>query len=474
MKFTILSHAGLLVEHNDKRVVCDPWLLGSCYWRSWWNFPEPPRQLISDLSADYIYLTHLHWDHFHGASLKKLFDPEIHILVPKVPTRRMVTDLNYLGFHNVTEIPHGSSIQLADDFSLSSYQGGIAVDSAVILSSKNTTLFNANDCKVFGLPLKQITQRFPKIDFVFKSHSSATAIPYCIESYEETFSDLRTQSDYIEEFCRFALSIGARYAIPFASNHCFLHRETMQFNNMAVRPGDVKDRFQRVSSLMDMDSECVVMVPGSHWCENEGFQLEEFDFADSQSYIIALRKKYERKLNLQYKKEDETQANFESFNDYFNSFLKSIPWPIKKLLNPGIVFRTTDCDGQHNWLVDTRSKKVVTLPLNESEKYVVLETSPLILNDCTQIKMFSVWTASKRLKIYLPSASDLKRVQTLFSSLDLYELESLPLKQNFSFRSLNIRLRRWRDVIEALGLLLKHKILSRPFIIADLYPIKKQ
>lgn len=124
--------------------------------------------------------------------------------------------------------------------------------------------------------------------------------------------------------------------------------------------------------------------------------------------------------------------------------------------------------------MDTRSKKVVALPLNESEKYVVLETSPLILNDCTQIKMFSVWTASKRLKIYLPSASDLKRVQTLFISLDLYGLESLPKTQNFSFRSPNIRLRRWRDVIEALGLLLKHKILNRLFIFTDLYPIKKK
>jgi len=30
MKFTILSHAGLCVEHNDVRIVSDPWH-GSCY-----------------------------------------------------------------------------------------------------------------------------------------------------------------------------------------------------------------------------------------------------------------------------------------------------------------------------------------------------------------------------------------------------------------------------------------------------------
>src|SRR5262245_30122810 len=48
MKFTILSHAGLCVEHNGVRIVPDPWLLGSCYWRSWWNFPEPPAELIKN------------------------------------------------------------------------------------------------------------------------------------------------------------------------------------------------------------------------------------------------------------------------------------------------------------------------------------------------------------------------------------------------------------------------------------------
>src|SRR5215471_11197488 len=94
MRFTILSHAGLLVEHAGVRVVCDPWLLGSCYWRSWWNFPEPDPELIDDLRADFVYLTHLHWDHFHGPSLRKLFSPTTRIVVPKVPTRRMLDDLH--------------------------------------------------------------------------------------------------------------------------------------------------------------------------------------------------------------------------------------------------------------------------------------------------------------------------------------------------------------------------------------------
>lgn len=54
MKFTILSHAGLEVESDGRSLVIDPWLVGSCYWRSWWNYP-PPRELIRRLRPDFIY-----------------------------------------------------------------------------------------------------------------------------------------------------------------------------------------------------------------------------------------------------------------------------------------------------------------------------------------------------------------------------------------------------------------------------------
>src|SRR3982074_25037 len=107
LKFTILSHAGLCVDHNGVRIVADPWLIGSCYWRSWWHFPEPPADLIRDLKPDYIYLTHLHWDHFHGATLKKLFAATTPILVPKANTTRMLDDLRWLGFQNITAAPQG-------------------------------------------------------------------------------------------------------------------------------------------------------------------------------------------------------------------------------------------------------------------------------------------------------------------------------------------------------------------------------
>src|SRR5690606_433537 len=68
MEFTVLSHAGLSVSGAGTTLLCDPWLVGSCYWRSWWNYPPPSEELVASLRPDVISLSHIHWDHFHGVS----------------------------------------------------------------------------------------------------------------------------------------------------------------------------------------------------------------------------------------------------------------------------------------------------------------------------------------------------------------------------------------------------------------------
>ncbi len=45
-KFTIIGHASVYLEMDDVRLLIDPWIIGSCYWRSWWNYPKIEEKLI--------------------------------------------------------------------------------------------------------------------------------------------------------------------------------------------------------------------------------------------------------------------------------------------------------------------------------------------------------------------------------------------------------------------------------------------
>lgn len=470
MKFTILSHAGLRVEHQGVSLVTDPWLIGSCYWRSWWNFPEPSAELLEGIQADFVYLTHLHWDHYHGPSLRRFFGPETTFLLPKVCTTRMMDDLRSMGFSRFIEIPHGSTYEMAQDFTLCSYQFGIGVDSAAFIRGGSVSILNANDCKLFGQPLRHLLRKQGRPDFALRSHSSASPIPYCVEDYKRDFGDLRTQADYIEEFARFAISIGARHAIPFASNHCFLHRDTFHFNDTAVSPNLVEKYCNKLSAEVGADTECVVMSPGSSWSQENGFDLIDFDFKRRPEVISEMAYKYAPKLEAFYAEEEQELADFDACRDYFEKFLAAVPWWIRKRWKPALMFRVPDFEKTHFWYVEPATRTVKSMDY-QMEGVAIIEVPPRVVNDCATLKMFSAWTPSKRLKIELPAPGALKSVKRFFTLVDAYELENLPLRRNLRPRNLGVILRRWREGAEAIKLFVKHKLLRRPFDIPGLYPL---
>jgi UDP-MurNAc hydroxylase len=446
MRFTILSHAGLWVQDRDVSLVIDPWLRGSCYWRSWWNFPEAPPELIDGLQPDYIYITHLHWDHFHGPSLR-YFDRETPILVPLVHTRRMVTDLQHLGFKNVIEIPHGGRIQLGEHLFLYSFQFGITVDSAVVITNGEITLFNVNDCKLFGLPLRQIQKKFPRIDFVFRSFSSASAIPYCIENYLERFGEFRSAAHYIQEFTEFSLSVGAKYAIPFASNHCFLHRETQAFNATAVSPEALVTYFNQVRQERGLSTQCVLMPPGSSWSEQEGFQIREFDYQKRDQHIANLAYKYQETLAKQYAKEAQVQPDYPAFERYFTALFKALPPGLPRISRLTVLLHIQQQEDYY-WFLDFAHRRVQQLrePVAAT---LTIQVPALVINDCCRKRMFSTWGPSKRLRIRLADGASWVDVRLFLSLLDAWENEYLPLWKHLQPRYLGIWLRRWREFVEA-------------------------
>ena len=119
MKFSVLGHACLYIENKDTRLIIDPWLIGSCYWRSWWNYPEVSADQIKNINPTHIYLTHLHWDHFHGPTLRKLQDYNPTILLPKHFNLRMKQDIiRDFNFSKIKELDHGKKYKLDDDFQI--------------------------------------------------------------------------------------------------------------------------------------------------------------------------------------------------------------------------------------------------------------------------------------------------------------------------------------------------------------------
>ncbi len=443
VKFTIISHAGLFIETMDCSVLIDPWLVGSCYWRSWWNYPPPPQDIVEKLNPDYIYLTHLHWDHFHSPSLKR-FDSKTPILVPRAHFDRMVKDLNSVGFHNIRELAHGSQYHLKGDVTVTSYQFGLALDSALLIDTGRNVLLDANDCKLMGAPLRQISSKHSKIDFVFKSHSSASAYPSCVSSEFPEHLGHRSNEDYAQEFLAFSEFLNARYAVPFASNHCFLHKETKRFNDSIVSPYQIKSYFD---THHQKETICQVMLPGDSWSAENGFSIAQQDyFTNRKRHLEELEHCYSEKLEQCYAKESAVRPHWESFQKYFSDLFSTLPLGFGLLFPAKILFHVNDAESV-DWLVDFRKKKVLRTVGQATFYDIRLETRANILNDCCQKKMFSVFTASKRVHYHLRTKPALRYYFIFNTLMDMYESEYFPLHLMLRRRFLSNWFRRWREVM---------------------------
>jgi UDP-MurNAc hydroxylase len=445
MKFQVLSHAGLLISARDKTLVCDPWIVGSTYWRSWWNYPPVSQELIASVKPDYIYLTHVHWDHFHGPSLKK-FDRATPVIVPKGHLSRLKRDLKTVGFKNVIELKHGESYDLAPDFRIYSYQFFPMPDSALVVEADGVTLFNANDSKFMGKPLAQIVHRHPRFDFVFRSHSSANS-RLCYDIDDKPGEMVDDRESYIRSFAAFATKSQARYAVPFASNHCYLHRETFAFNSTIQTPFTVKEFFDEQGITTP---QVAVMVSGDSWSSEEGFKQDleaSRFFVERDRYLADYAERQRPTLEEFYQREARTSVSLKEMERYFTGFFKALPFPVRRFYR-GHPIRYHLTAGERTFLyeIDLADRKVTAVqPGTELEPMPEIHMSALIMKHAMAANFCAQIAIGKRVRFKVNTRTK-KYVDLLVFLMNLYESELLPVSAWFRYRFLETWLLRWREV----------------------------
>jgi len=445
MKFTILSHAGLIVEHQGIQLLSDPWFTGSCYWRSWWNYPPVAEDLIQKLKPDFIYLTHIHWDHFQAPSLNK-FSKDVKFIVPKGNNDRMKKDLNYLGFKNVQEIKHGQALKLGDDFSIVSYQQFFTnLDSALIIEGGGVTLFNMNDCKLMGSPLKQVLSNHPNIDFTFCSHSSANS-RQSYEVIDDSSAPVDNIEMYAENFSCFVRATGAEYAIPFASNVCLLHEESFQYNKYGQSPQEIEEYWKRNKIL---SPKLEVMVSGDSWSREGGFDIRHDNwFEGRDEKLIKYQKEKMEVLEKQKDLESAVHIQLEDIQEYFSEFSQALPFFVRYIYkNHPFVLVLKSGEKICKFLINLNSGSVeVVADIDDQRHPFQIHTSAFIFKHCMDVGLFSQLGISKRAR-YRVTKKEMKYCQFLELLVDLYEYEVFPSKNIFKPRSLESWALRWRDII---------------------------
>jgi len=446
MEFQTLSHAGLRVSVAGSELLCDPWLIGSTYWRSWWNYPPVPRELVQQLKPDFIYLTHLHWDHFQADSLR-LFPKDVQILVPYDRYGRMTRDLKAIGKTNVRELRHSERVELADGLAVRSFQfSPFVTDSAIVIEASGQILLNANDAKFVGMPLRHIRRMYPKVDFCFRSHSSANA--RACHHYLDAPDDATDDNEhYLRSFSMFMETVKPRYAIPFASNNCLLHDDVFALNQLTQTPLAVRDYFEKFAAERGLDTELQIMIPGDSWSSEHGFRLREHDyFTARDKHLEAYRARVQPTMEKQRQLEARAIVPLAAVQKFFARMSSNVPRMLKRPLRGKEVLLIAKSErATSGFAVDLYEGKVREVEEAEFESFDARIVFPaLILKQAVGLNMFGHAGISKRVHYYATKEAmpALGRFELL---CELTEAEVFPLRGNFNRRTIRALLPRWRE-----------------------------
>jgi UDP-MurNAc hydroxylase len=270
MRATSVGHAGILIESDHGSILCDPWFVPA-FLGSWFPFPRNDR-LSEDLlarieGADYLYVSHLHGDHWDEPWLRRHLPRDIGVLLPGYPTRELERKMRGLGFTELVRTTDGEELDLGGltvaihvETSITDGPGG---DSALVVSDGTTRIVDQNDCRTTDL---DALRAHGPVDLHWLQYSGAIWYPMVYELDEGELHHLvraKVESQ-LARAMRYVEAVGARAVVPSAGPPCFLDPELYHLN---VIGGDEPSIFvdQRVflSRLAEAGHDGILAVPGT-------------------------------------------------------------------------------------------------------------------------------------------------------------------------------------------------------------------
>lgn len=464
VEIKILSHACVLIRSSRSAIVIDPWLVGSCYWRSWWNYPAPSVDADELAAVDAVVISHIHWDHWHGPSLKKYLRGK-KVLVPDEPGLRSEHDLRTIGFDNVVRTAHGQTVQVGD-IAVTMYQFGLYLnDAAVVVEAEGVRIIDANDAKIAGSALRQVAARHGTFDLALRSHSSANArICYRVDGEDLSAADDREH--YFRSFVAFMDVLRPRHAIPFASNHCHLHEDVYALNPYVSNPIELGQWIARQPGQRPW--QYVPMLPGSRWTSTQGFELRNADaFDDLPAKLAAYRDSVSDRLQA-YTRQENSVVIGESLMNRFLPMLRTAAQGTAEGNRVALTLYWPDGREVSYRLEPAQGRATPCDPVNSASPGMPLMRFPaIVFRDAVVKNMFHHAVISKRCQFTAVNATDLDKVRHLMGRLGLAELGASPMTAAYARRLALAYVRRWRELVVYVHALWLIRVRRKPLYLAE-------
>ncbi len=284
MKITHLTSATEIITANGIKILTDPWLDDGIYYGSWFLYP-PYKQDDSILKdIDYIYVSHIHPDHFCEKTMERL-NKSIPVLIHNFDEKFLKRKIESLGFKAI-ELENNKrtllknnvyiNIVAADNcnpeicgkaFGCFSFTGNSSgsnqIDSMCVIDDGKHVLLNTNDCPypIAYEALGKVTAQYPKIDFLLVGYTGASLYPYAMFNYSDSEmkeAQERTRAKGLGFGAKIIGTIKPRYYMPFAGTY-ILGAANWKLNKYSPMP-ELQDATAYFSQQLEIQQHSIIPV----------------------------------------------------------------------------------------------------------------------------------------------------------------------------------------------------------------------
>jgi UDP-MurNAc hydroxylase len=243
MKLHYIKSATVAVETNEVKILTDPWLIDGEYYGAWYHYPPLEFNESFFESIDYIYVSHIHPDHFSKPSFERL-NKNIQVLIHSYENKFLKNNIERLGFsvielqHNVrTHLKNGVYINIlaADNCDpeicskffgcgiVEAKFGSTQIDTMCVIDDEIHTLVNTNDCpfELAKETLKLIKQQYSKVDILLVGYGGAGPYPQCfnLEENEKEKAAENKKYQFLDLGVKYIHDLNPNFVFPFAGTY---------------------------------------------------------------------------------------------------------------------------------------------------------------------------------------------------------------------------------------------------------------
>jgi UDP-MurNAc hydroxylase len=269
LRVTGTGHAGIRIDTPAGSILCDPWV-NPAFFASWFPFPDNSQLDWERLGhSDYLYISHLHRDHFDAAHLRRFVSKSATVLLPDFPTAQLEDELRVLGFTTFVRTRSNEPIALGGGLTvmiqtLTSPSDGPLGDSSLWVEHDGIRLLNQNDARPTNL---SEVRKLGPVHAHLLQFSGAIWYPMAYDLPTTTRRELgrRKRSRQFDRTIRYVDDLDASWVFPIAGPPCFLDDELWSLNDLG---GDEGNIFMDQQAFIDRYHERgyhngMILLPGS-------------------------------------------------------------------------------------------------------------------------------------------------------------------------------------------------------------------